>query len=357
LQRQHLPHQWRARPMKRRKLYLSLSALGVLVALGLLGRALAIGIPTTNPLVYTGTLLNNGVPMTGSPEIYLQVLASPDGGAPPAQVCLPVTQTVTLSNGSFSLPLDPSCLAQVHAYSNLLIDITVNGTALGTVPLAAVPYAVEADTASNPAAGSAIANLAPPGTIVAFGGAICTPGGGPPVNNCLTVVPPPPGWLLCDGSAVTSAVYPNLFSAIGTAWGNGGGADGGFNLPDMRGYFPRGYDLGVTQGWSGQKSTRDPGPRTAQNPGGNSGDTVGTYEDGEIVQHTHTVDDPGHAHQVPGQTWGFTGPLGSAYYAYGVGTVENNPATDTATTGITLENFGGDETRPNNVAVNYIIKY
>ena len=53
----------------------------------------------------------------------------------------------------------------------------------------------------------------------------------------------PSGYLLCDGSAVSRTLYPDLFGAIGVSWGTG---DGGttFNLPDARGEFIRGFDSG-----------------------------------------------------------------------------------------------------------------
>lgn len=54
---------------------------------------------------------------------------------------------------------------------------------------------------------------------------------------------PPDGWLICDGRAVSRAQHQALFSRIGTRWGAGDGATT-FNLPDIRGEFIRGADLG-----------------------------------------------------------------------------------------------------------------
>lgn len=42
----------------------------------------------------------------------------------------------------------------------------------------------------------------------------------------------PTGWLLCFGQSLPRATYPDLFAAIGTAYG---GAGQNFNLPDCRG--------------------------------------------------------------------------------------------------------------------------
>jgi len=49
----------------------------------------------------------------------------------------------------------------------------------------------------------------------------------------------PTGFLMCDGSAVSRTTYAALYSIIGTTYGSGDGSTT-FNLPDMRGAFPRG---------------------------------------------------------------------------------------------------------------------
>jgi len=96
--------------------------------------------------------------------------------------------------------------------------------------------------------------IAPTGTIVAFAG---------------DVVNIPFGWMLCNGAAINRTTYSNLYNAIGTAWGIGDGSTT-FNLPDLRGQFLRGVNLG---------SGNDPDAlaRTAVN-GGNSGDNVGSRQ-------------------------------------------------------------------------------
>ena len=50
---------------------------------------------------------------------------------------------------------------------------------------------------------------------------------------------PPPGYLKADGSVVLRAAYPDLFAAIGTAFGEGDGTTT-FNLPDLMGRFAQG---------------------------------------------------------------------------------------------------------------------
>ena len=68
----------------------------------------------------------------------------------------------------------------------------------------------------------------------------------------------PAGWLAADGSAVSRTTYAALFGAIGTTYGAGDNSTT-FNLPDLRGYFVRGYGLntdGTTSGSAfGEKIT------------------------------------------------------------------------------------------------------
>jgi len=54
---------------------------------------------------------------------------------------------------------------------------------------------------------------------------------------------PPSGWLECDGSAISRAVYADLFAALAETWGPGDGINT-FNIPDLRGEFVRGWDNG-----------------------------------------------------------------------------------------------------------------
>lgn len=53
----------------------------------------------------------------------------------------------------------------------------------------------------------------------------------------------PSGWLLCNGAAVSRSTYSALFGVASTTWGGGDG-NTTFNVPDMRGEFPRGFDAG-----------------------------------------------------------------------------------------------------------------
>lgn len=54
---------------------------------------------------------------------------------------------------------------------------------------------------------------------------------------------PPAGWLICNGQEVSRVTYAKLFAAIGEMWGAGNGVST-FKVPDLRGEFLRGADLG-----------------------------------------------------------------------------------------------------------------
>ena len=56
----------------------------------------------------------------------------------------------------------------------------------------------------------------------------------------------PVNWLICNGSAVSRTTYSQLFSIIGTQYGEGDGSTT-FNLPDLRGKHPMGYDSTQTE--------------------------------------------------------------------------------------------------------------
>lgn len=80
----------------------------------------------------------------------------------------------------------------------------------------------------------------------------------------------PEGFLLCDGSEVSRVDFSELFAVMGTSHGAGDGSTT-FHLPDYRGRFLRGVDGGAG---------RDPDAagRAPMNPGGNTGDAVGTLQ-------------------------------------------------------------------------------
>jgi len=184
---------------------------------------------------------------------------------------------------------------------------------------------------------------------------------------------PPTGWLYCDGSALPTTSYPNLFARIQYLYGGGGGT---FNLPDLRGVFVRGIDYG-----RGLDPSRG----------------FGTFQDHAFGSHSHGVYDPGHSHGVydPGHAHSFIFCQGDDNLMGGYGWAQSvgvgipdgwgspheleqagNPQGARlgyyhgitsysgtgigiygAGTGIGIYNSGSNETRPRNVAMLYCIKY
>lgn len=129
----------------------------------------------------------------------------------------------------------------------------------------------------------------------------------------------PDGWLKCNGAAVSRSTYGKLFARIGTTYGAGNGSTT-FNLPDLRGEFVRGWDNGR---------------------GIDAGRAIGTAQADDFKTHKHLFRD---VQTGPGSLNGFDLP----------------PAV-TGTSGFSssdnVEDYGGNETRPRNIALMYCIKY
>jgi hypothetical protein len=131
--------------MNRRRLTLVLFGCA-LVAMPLcyvVGRARASGVPSPNPMVYSGTLEDSGTPVNGTSTIGVTIFDSLATGTGTA-VCTTAPQSVTVTNGLFRVPLDDSCTAAVQANPNLYIEVSVNSQIMQPrTRLGAVPYAVE----------------------------------------------------------------------------------------------------------------------------------------------------------------------------------------------------------------------
>ena len=139
------------------------------------------------------------------------------------------------------------------------------------------------------------ATSTPTGSVSAFAGSVA-----------------PAGWLFCRGQAISRTTYAALFAAIGTDYGVGDGSTT-FNIPDLRGEFVRGFDAGR---------------------GVDSGRVLGSSQADELKAHTHSYTETTQATD--------TQSGGDTYYI-------------NATSG-TTGSTGGAETRPRNIAMNYMIK-
>jgi len=87
----------------------------------------------------------------------------------------------------------------------------------------------------------------------------------------------PSGWMFCEGQALSSEDYQDLYNVLGTSWGGSSAFNPEgepvtlFQLPDLRGQFLRGVDM---------KAGNDPDAngRKQYKPGGNAGDSVGSFQ-------------------------------------------------------------------------------
>lgn len=225
--------------------------------------------------------------------------------------------------------------------STKLVNSSVNAAKLATGAVETAKIADSAVTAAKLATAVSEA-LNPAGTILAFGG---------------TTVPD--GYLLCDGTAVSRTTYDDLFTAIGTAFGEGDGSTT-FDLPDLRGRFLRGTDdMGTGD------ATRDPNSssRTAMNTGGNTGNNVGSIQGSQFGSHNHGGG--AHNHEILSTSGIGSGGISAGSYSVsgrvtaGIIPAASSSFTDSnavqSRSGVINTN-GGDETRPINAYVNYIIK-
>ena len=138
---------------------------------------------------------------------------------------------------------------------------------------------------------------------------------------------PPTGYLECNGAAISRTTYATLFAVISDDYGVGDGSTT-FNLPDLRGKFPRGWDHGAGT---------DPDAATRTDRGdGITGDNIGTKQADGFKAHTHTV--PHKQDYITGSRIASTDQV-----------EEQGPTTTSST--------GGNETRPININVMYCIKY
>lgn len=143
---------------------------------------------------------------------------------------------------------------------------------------------------------------------------------------------PSTGFLECDGSSVLRAGdYADLFDAIGVKFGSVDATH--FTLPDLRGRFLRGWDHGATL---------DPDAATRTDRGDTTtGDNIGTLQADQLTSHLHPFGSNAMTYQP-----------GSASKVQNSGASLTDVGTDSGTS-----NTGGNETRPVNINIMWMIKY
>ena len=193
-----------------------------------------------------------------------------------------------------------------------------------------------------------------------------------------TVVPyaansAPSGWVICNGAlygrtALDPSPQPNLFGVIGTTYGAGDGLTT-FAVPDLRGMFVRGFDNGRGLDPLRVFGTDQTFAVESHNHGGNTGNqSVGHTHPfsgttgGQSIDHVHNYIRSSFAlRQAP--AGGSNNVAVSEFTTTTSGVNTDHTHNFSGTTGAvsadhthSISSYGTTETRPRNVAMNYIIK-
>jgi microcystin-dependent protein len=213
--------------------------------------------------------------------------------------------------------------------SNTLPAAQIGAGTIDNSKLAAGIDASKITTGTLPASVIPSSASVPQGTIIAFAGLIANI---------------PAGWLECNGQSLsTASPYDKLFAAIGNTWGSTDATH--FNVPNLLGYFLRGWSHG--SGTDPDAGVRVPG----SSPGSTAtGDAVGSYQPDAFQGHLHTE-------QVAGTS--VTSPVlqPRSTAAFGDSNVSATSTTSPVDDGTNGTPRTSKESRPKNAYVIYIIKY
>ena len=138
------------------------------------------------------------------------------------------------------------------------------------------------------------------------------------------------GWLVCDGSEISRTTYADLFKVIGITYGGGDGVST-FNLPNLKGRIPVGFDNGQAE---------------FNTPGKAGGEKLHTLTKDEMPNHNHNDNQFDKILQRTG-----TGTTNA---------IDNSVNEPNIITYGTLQSAGGDQSHNNlqpYLVMNYIIKY
>lgn len=148
----------------------------------------------------------------------------------------------------------------------------------------------------------------------------------------------PKGWLSCLGQEVSRSQYADLFSVIGTTYGDGD-EETTFNLPNLSGRVVVGRGTGVGL--------------TARSMGAVGGSETHTLTTNEMPSHTHTSN-------AVGNTLGLMTADGNNTAGAGLDTSAVEPNLYAAPAALTIDNSGSGAAHNNMqpfAVMNYIIKY
>ncbi len=138
----------------------------------------------------------------------------------------------------------------------------------------------------------------------------------------------PSGYLKCNGNEVSRTTYAALFAVIGTTWNTGTVSSASFALPDLRGEFVRGWD---------------------NNRGVDSGRSFASSQGDSNKLHNHVFPGDDQLTNADGQGGWTDRQTGSFTYDATSVTSGNGNVYRTS-------DQGGNEARPRNIAMMYVIK-
>ena len=274
------------------------------------------GIPTTSALHYSGTLEEEGIPVSGTRNIVVYLWSDPRSDDP-GPACLTNSPDTPVRQGRFRVNLSDDCVQAIRENSDLWVEVIIEDLSFGRERIGAVPYAVEAD------------NGVPVGSILAFFGQDA-----------------PRGWLVADGRTISSLDNPEYARLVVHLRNLGAAYQGGTVyeavLPDLQGRV------------AVARSASDSLFSTLGNTGGSKNHTL---KMSEMPEHSHGVNDPGHTHQIALINWAPSSGSNNAYPNRGGSYYDNIVLRNT--TGVSIQGAGGGKAHNNlqpYVVVNYIIK-
>jgi hypothetical protein len=284
---------------------------GVIIFVGLfvlahIAQAQTTGVPQL--INYQGRVTDSeGKGVSGNKDLEFSIWSDANATTETYRIWGPKTMNVPVVDGYFNVILGPTDDASsthqiINAFgaSNRYLGIRVKPATSEIKPrqqILSTPYAVQAVQASHHS------NVIPVGTVVSYWGSTA-----------------PAGWILCNGQAVpSSSEYNALRNIVGS------------NVPDLRGMFLRGAGKNSNSSFAYT---------------GDSVRAVGSTQSNTVGPHIHPFDDYTYSECCP--SYGF---LGQADHSDG----DNGPKSPYRHD--TLQNSGSEETRPNNMAINFIIKY
>jgi len=294
----------------------------LLLLLGLVALSSSFAAVPTNFSIQGKLFTSDDKPVAnGIFSVRVNIYYTENGAQPDWAIDVP---SISIVNGLFNIVLDAEAVGvnndKLDFSKPLFFALQPQGeTELKPrLRIGSVPFALSTEHSSSATiadtAKSILGGTLPIGTVLSFAGK--------PESI-------PSNFMVCDGSALISKNYPELFTVLGNSWGDGSDdsiPETDFNLPDLRGMFLRGVD-------NSSQFDKDASSRLALKTGGNTGSNVGSYQRDQSNS-TSNIEQS----------------------LTGIPSFDTSPQPEVNNFNGTYSSNGTLETRPKNVAVYYIIK-